>query len=76
METDNLLLTKRGDVVSKLLKSYSTSSEDRKALITKLLTSKNPMNVTIDNSSESSINRQILDRYLDILELKLEDDDE
>jgi DNA-directed RNA polymerase beta subunit len=73
MEVTNLLIPKRGDLVEKLLKSYSTSEEDRKALITDLLKSTNPFEMKTHLTEEYSINRQILQKYLNILELEIED---
>lgn len=73
MEADNILLTKRGDIVSRLFKSYSTSKEDRDNLIKQLLSAKNPMNISVKIADGKSINRQILEKYLMIPELSLED---
>ena len=73
MEVDNLLLCKSGEAVEKILKSYSTSKEDREKLINDLLTSSNPFNIKIDINNEHSINRKILEKYLSVLELSLED---
>lgn len=72
-EVDNLLLTKSGEAVEKILKSYSTSKDDREKLINDLLTSPNPFEGTITiNKDDTSINRKILEKYLAVLELSLE----
>lgn len=76
MEADNALLTKRGDIVSKLFKSYSTSKDDREQLIKQLLLAPNPFNINVAASTDKSISRTMLDRYLDIPELALVDSDE
>jgi DNA-directed RNA polymerase beta subunit len=73
MEVTNLAITKRGDLVEKMLKSYSTSDEDRSKLITDLLVSNNPLLLKIQESKDESINRKILQKYLNILELEIED---
>ena len=74
MEVDNLLLAKSGDAIEKILKSYSTSKTDRENLINELLTAPDPFNCTIKiNNEEHSINRKILEKYLSILEISLED---
>lgn len=74
MEVANLHLTKRGDIVAKMLKAYATSQTDRQELIKKLLLSPNPTNIDVELSEGKSINRQILDKYFDVLELSIEDD--
>jgi DNA-directed RNA polymerase beta subunit len=73
MEVTNLMLTKRGDLVEKILKTYSTSEKDREDLVTDLLTSKTPLNMTTSVRDDQSINRQILQKFLNVLELDLED---
>jgi DNA-directed RNA polymerase beta subunit len=73
MEVTNLMITKRGDLVEKLLKTYSTSEEDRDSLIRDLLTQTNPLNMETQSGDSYSTNRQILQKYLNILELDLED---
>jgi len=73
MEVTNLMLPKRGDIVEKLLKTYSTSSANRTNLIEDLLTSKTPLNLDVQLTQEQSINRQILEKYFNILDLGLED---
>ena len=73
MESENLLVTKRPDLVSRLFRTYSTESESREELITKLLTEKDPFNLEIKGSDAKSITRQMLDKYLMVLELSLED---
>lgn len=74
METTNLLISKRGDLVSKLLKSYSTTLDDRQNLVKDLILSPNPfkMKIFIDKDLQST-NRQILQKYLNVLDLKLDD---
>lgn len=73
MEVTNLLVTKRGDLVQKLLKTYSTSEGDRKSIIVDLLKDSNPLQMKTHLSEQYSINREILQKYLNILELELED---
>jgi hypothetical protein len=75
METDNLMLTKRGDIVAKELREASSSPTDRESIIEKLLTSEDPMNVSIEMSGEKNINRKTLDKYLEILDLAIDDDE-
>lgn len=76
METENLLLSKNGEILERLLKSHSTSKVDRENLVTQLLTSKNPFNIDVKIDNDTSINRKILDRYLSIMELSLENSKE
>jgi len=73
METTNLMVSKRPDLVEKLLKYYSTSEDDREYLIDHLLTVHDPFNLDLPQPKTKSINRQILDKYLNILDLELED---
>jgi DNA-directed RNA polymerase beta subunit len=73
MEITNLMITKRGDLVEKLLKTYSTAEENRHNLIEDLLTYKTPLNLDVQINRDQSINRQILEKYLNILDLSLED---
>jgi DNA-directed RNA polymerase beta subunit len=73
MEVTNLMIPKRGDLVEKLLRTYSTSEEDRNNLIRDLLLEPNPLNLNVKTGKEYSTNRQILQKYLNILELDLED---
>lgn len=73
METTNLLISKRGDIVEKLLKSYSTSEEGRSNLVADLETSQDPLNLKVINDDTYSINRKILEKYLGVLELSIED---
>jgi hypothetical protein len=73
MEVTNLLIPKRGDLVEKLLKTYSTSEDDRNNLISDLLMHSNPLQMKTELGREYSTNRQILQKYLNILELELED---
>ena len=73
MEVTNLMMAKRGDIVEKLLKTYSTSSNNRTTLIEDLLTSKTPLNLDVQLDQEQSINRQILEKYFNILDLGLDD---
>ena len=75
METENLLLSKNGKVLEKLLKSYSTSKVDRENLVKQLLTAPNPFNIDVKLDPDTSINRKILDKYLAVLELSLENSD-
>jgi DNA-directed RNA polymerase beta subunit len=73
MEVTNLMIPKRGDLVEKLLKTYSTSEEDRDNLIKDLLVDSNPLQMKTEIGKAYSTNRQILQKYLNILELELED---
>jgi len=73
METEALFVTKRPDLVAKLLRSYSTSMENRQALVEELVTAKNPLNIRTPELIGKPITRQILDNYLSVLELKIED---
>ena len=72
-ENSNLLLTKNGEALSTLLRSYSTDEEDRRNLVKKLLTSNNPFNINIDIGDSVSINRKLLNKYLEVAELNLID---
>jgi len=73
MEVTNLLIPRRGDLIEKLLKTFSTSEEDRSGLVEDLLKSKQPFQLTTQIGRDNSINRQILQKYLNVLELDLED---
>lgn len=73
MEVDNLLLSKSGVAVERLLKSYSTSKEDRKDLVVNLLQAPNPFDASVKIQEGKSINREILEKYLGVLELSLLD---
>lgn len=73
MEVTNLMIPRRGDLVEKLLKSYSTNEESRGNLISDLLTSKTPLTLDTYSTGKESINRQMLQKYLNVLELDLED---
>jgi DNA-directed RNA polymerase beta subunit len=73
MEVTNMMLPKRGDLVEKLLKTYSTSEEDREHLIKSLLMSKTPLRMNTTLGNEYSVNRKILQKYMNVLELDLED---
>jgi len=74
METTNLLISKRGDLVSKLLKSYSTTLTDRHNLVQDLILSANPFRMDINiNKDGVSTNRQILQKYLNVLDIQLDD---
>jgi DNA-directed RNA polymerase beta subunit len=73
MEVTNLLIPKKGDLIEKLLKTFSTSEEDRSGLVEDLLRSKSPFQIKTQIGRDRSINRQILEKYLNVLELDLED---
>lgn len=73
METSYMYLTQRPDLVAKLLRSYSTSMEERQALVEQLLTADDPMNIVLEDQHGPSITREMLDSYLSVLELELED---
>lgn len=75
MEVNNLLISKRPDIVAKLLKSYSTSDADRDTLNRLLITSQDPFNLNLEIPDDHpSISRTILNRYLEILDLELLND--
>ena len=73
MEVTNLMMHKKGELVEKLLKAYSTADENRHNLVEDLLTHKTPLNLDIQINRDQSINRQILEKLLNILDLSLED---
>ena len=73
METTNLMVSRRPDLVEKLLKYYSTSEDAREHLIDELLLSDDPLNLELEAPEEKSANRQILDKYLNLLDLQLEE---
>lgn len=73
METAYLKLARHPEVLTKLLRSYSTSKFDRETLISELLTSEDPFNINVELSDEKSINRQYLDKLLSILEIGIDD---
>lgn len=72
MEVTNLMITRHPEMVEALLKSYSTSEEDRNHLVYNLQTLKDPINMKIQLEDDYSINRKILEKYLNVLELGLE----
>lgn len=83
MEVTNLFLAKKPEIVERLLKTYSTNNEMREELIKKLVSpgntegkKDNPLNFSLDLPNEKSINREILERYLNVLELGLIDADD
>ena len=77
MEVSNLMIAKRGDVVEKLLKTYSTNEELREQTITQLLSpGKLPnghlrnalnMDLDVDLKNNRSVSREILEKYLNVL---------
>jgi len=73
MEITNLMILKRGDLVERLLKSYSTSEEDRSNIVADLLESDTPLRLETKLGRQESINRQILEKFLNVLELDLID---
>lgn len=73
MEQMYMQITKRPDLVSKLLRAYSTSTEDRQNLVELLVTAKDPMNIRIPEQTGKPITRQMLDNYLAVLEIALKD---
>lgn len=78
MEVTGLMITKRGDIVEKLLKTYSTNEGLRENTITQLLApgAKNNLNMDLDiDLSQKSISREILEKYLDVLGYTLIDND-
>jgi len=83
METNNLLISKRPDLIEKLLKTYSTNEAAREATIKQLLSPGKTedghqvntldMDLNIDLGDNKSISREILDKYLNLLGLELTD---
>lgn len=80
MEVTNLLLSKKPEVVERMLKTYSTNNEMREELIKKLVSpgnsegkKDNPLNFSLDLNIEKSVNREILERYFNVLGLGLVD---
>ena len=73
METSYMYLSQRPELVAKMLRAYSTNMEDRQNLVELLITAKDPLNVTLPEQSGKSITRQMLDNYLAVLEIELED---
>ena len=73
MEQMYMQITKRPDLVSKLLRAYSTSTEDRQNLVELLVTAKDPLNIKIPEQTGKPITRQMLDNYLAVLEIALKD---
>jgi hypothetical protein len=77
MEVTNLMIAKRGDIVEKLLKTYSTNEELREQTITQLLSPgrlpnghlRNALNMDLDVDLENnrSVSRNILEKYLNVL---------
>lgn len=82
MEVTNLMLTKRGDMVEKLLKSYATNEDARQKTVLQLLNpgvdnlghTLDPLNMDLDiDLSEKSISREILEKDLSVLGYTLVD---
>lgn len=76
METSHLLLTKDPKTVSKLLKSYSTNERSREDLIKNLIDPREDddiMNLDFNMKDETSINREILEKYFNLLGISLID---
>ena len=73
MEVAYMYLSQRPELVAKMLRAYSTNMEDRQNLVELLITAKDPLNVTLPEQSGKSITRQMLDNYLAVLEIELED---
>lgn len=77
MEVTNLLISKRPDIVEKLLKSYSTNETLREDTIRQLLMPgrlpnghlKNTLNMDLelDLKNSKSVSREILEKYLNVL---------
>jgi len=70
MEVTGLMITKHGEAVEKLLKTYSTNESLREQTISQLLMpgNKNPLDMDISvDLSEKTISREILEKYLDVL---------
>lgn len=86
METNNLLISKRPDLIEKLLKTYSTNETAREATIKQLLcpgqtedghlVNTLDMDLSVDLEDNKSISREILDKYLNLLGLELTDSDD
>lgn len=73
METTNLLITKDGDAVSKMLRTYSSSERDRMKLVQDILTAKDPLRIKTELVDNTSANKKILNAYLYVLGLELKD---
>ena len=73
MEVANLMLCKDPEIVSEFLQTYSTSKIGREALVEKLLTASNPLDITVEYTEDKSITRKILEQYLKVIELNIED---
>ena len=73
MEVANLMLCKDPEIVGEFMQTYSTSRIGREALVEKLLTAPDPLNITVEYTEDKSITRRILDQYLKVIELGLED---
>ena len=77
MEVMNLLLSKKPEIIEKLLKTYSTNEKLREETITQLLNpgklpngfNRNPlnMNLEVDLDNNHAISREILEKYLNVL---------
>ena len=82
MEVNQLFLTKRPEIIERFLKMYSTDSDARADLIKQLTLPgvgpdnkrRNPFNMEIDTMLNTSINRKILEKYLNIIGVEINDD--
>lgn len=71
MEITGLMMSKRPDIVEKLLKTYATNETLRESTISQLLDppiGKDPLDMNIEvDLSEKSISREILEKYLNVI---------
>jgi hypothetical protein len=83
MEVTNLAISKKPELIEKLLKTYSTNEELREDVIMQLLRPprdekgnfKDPLNMDLDvNLTDNrSVSREILEKYLNVLGYSLLD---
>ena len=84
MEVNNLLLAKDGKMVEKLLKTYSTNQQAREETIENLLLpgtdeyglKRDPFNMDLKVHLNQSISRNMLEKYLNLLEFGIIDTEE
>jgi len=73
MELTNLLSSKRGDIITKLVRTYAAGDSDRLQLNELAIKAPDPFNIDVNlDTSESGTSRKILDKYLSLLDIQLE----
>jgi hypothetical protein len=73
METSNLLSSKRGDIVSKMIRTYSSGDSDRLNINESALLADDPFNMDIRlDTAETGTNRKIVDKYLSLLDIAID----